>query len=70
MFDFTDRITQIIPCCQRIFEVGNDDGHDYKFPVVAFALVEDKRGEQKLIPLSIDDLGQIDTAEGCRISHE
>ena len=64
-----DTILQIIPCCQQLYEIGTccDDGTAYRCRVVAFGLVEDEHGNRRVVPLSVDGLGQIDSAEGHQI---
>ena len=67
MFDYDCMIQQIIPALPGLFEVGKDGGEEYSLPIVAFALIRDERGNQRVIPLSMDNFGDIDSAYGCRI---
>ena len=62
-----DKVLQVIPCFRLLDEVGTVDGSEYRFPVVGIALTEDKYGNRKVVPLSIDDLGQVDSCEGFRV---
>ena len=68
MLDLYDcEVQQLIQAPTGMYEVGTDGGEEYRLPIVAFALIRGERGNQRVIPLSMDNFGDVDSASGCRI---